>query len=438
LDFETLKKCRLVCKLWEYETTNKLLCIKTSPVTLTKDFDCSPDGFGFNSARCNHITIPTDLNPHLSEILLSNIVSSHGRQIKSLEIQNSGWTYSKIVKLFESFERLETLTFSGDFILPKTPSCHDNMKFKTLKSLTTLQVNLKDEHLQNLVNLEFLQQLFLHAPNLQNVQCWSNPFSNISSLQTTIFSKVLLRSIAHFHVDLKLGKQLSHLDINVDLRNQDLELLRKAKLPLKTLHIPIDSMVTSDVLDDLLSSLQKSLKRLKLTHKNCNRPAPTLETVTNLEVIAIHGSSHDTTADIPRGNSNANPNYLRGQLDVLNIVPIRMFPVALNSVPLTSLKEIQFLRVPYSPMDVNSFKFLFPNLRKIKASNLSDDTLRVIFRDCVSLKVLDAPEGLYSDAGITGISPLVQDIACNGVTNDLTCADDLRAFHSLVSLASKC
>ncbi|CAL8137143.1 unnamed protein product [Orchesella dallaii] len=453
-NYATRKTCRLVCADWERQAS-RFLNIKKSPYTLRIPSEndlrrCNEDIINENDTNeqicryydficippnCNYLIVPYNIGLNFYPIVYQ-ILLNFGQQIRFLELRNAHWTLAQLRDvLYKLAPKLEELVLAEDFVLPKVdpsssrvlvefdPKTHSIRQLLRLKSI---KLELQDENLQNLANLQFLQELFTVAPNVECIRGSTKAFTENAPPHTTIFSSLLFRSIAESQA-LITSKALKYLDINVELRNADIDLLQAANFPLHTFHLTLDMLASSVKVDGLLNSLKGSLRRLKITHRGCIRTSPNLVNLQNLEYFALHGYETELRGDPRRGDSIVLDQAL---YFVFRFVPLCLFPAFIEGCEaLTKIVELRLGQTFFARKDIYNLKSLFPCLKKLRASFLDDDTLGRICQDYPNLEELGAMDGKFSDMSITGISPQIQEIFQNGVTNEVK-------DHSLRELAS--
>lgn len=372
-------------------------------------------------ANSNCLIVPCNVGPNFYPTVCQ-LLLNYGRQIRFLELRNADWTVSQIRDvLYKYVPKLEELVLAEDFVLPKIDQNTKGLiefdpvtaEVKQLPKLRAIHLELQDENLQNLANLQFLQELFSIAPNVECIKGSTKPFSENSSPQTTIFSSLLFRSIAESDSLIRAGN-LGYLDINVEMRNADIDLLIAANFPLHTFHLTLDMVATAGKVDDLLSNIKGTLKRLKITHRGCIRTSPNMVNLQNLEYFAIHGYETELRS---RRNGIVVDQAL---YFVYRKVPLCLFPAFIEGCEaLKNLTELRLCSTFYAPKDIYNLKSLFPRLKKLRVSFLTDDTLARICLDYPDLEELGATKGLFSDTSICGIAPIIQEILKNGVTNQV-------------------
>lgn len=460
--FSTKKICRLISREWEREAT-KYLCIRKNPFTATvpsveayarlyRRDSSESDNEGeaqFQSqhnflclpANCNCLIVPCDIGPNFYPTVCQ-LLLNFGRQIRFLELRNADWTLSQLRDcLYRYLPKLEELVLAEDFVLPKINQKSNGLieydpqsnSVKLLPKLRSIKFELQDENLQNLANLQFLQELFTIAPNVESIRGSRKSFSQNSTQHSTIFSSLLFRSIAESEVLIRT-RSLTYLDINVEMRNADIDLLLAANFPLHTFHLALDMVATSPKVDTLLSSLKGTLRRLKITHRGCIRTSPNMINLQNLEYFALHGYETELRGDPRRRDSIVLDQAL---YFVFRFVPLCLFPGFIEGCEaLRKLTELRLCLAFYAPKDIYNLKSLFPCLKKLRVSFLNDDTLRRICTDYPDLEELGATEGVFTDTVLCGISPLIQEILHNGVTNDVK-DDRLRELPNITNMKSK-
>ncbi|OXA50715.1 hypothetical protein Fcan01_14121 [Folsomia candida] len=469
-DICTLKLCRLVCKFWEDEV-NRILPVKKCPIVLSSE--SVGDWVQEIEEKGSSITNNVILDGRMSSELCLKIKSAFHHspfKLEFLEIQSGPWTASQLRNVLHDLPNLKELTLSQNFILPKTDNQSREKKHKpmNLTNLHSLHLNLRDDYLQNLANGEFLIELCTSAPNLGQITCDGNRFSEPGFPSTTIFSKLLFRTV----LDIFGGgtnSLVTRLDINVDLRDEDVDLLHAAHLPLRYVHLPLNAGILPEKIDALLTSLKGSLKRLKMTYRSSACKLPALKSIRNLKHLAVHGTGSEmmgldnhfryrrrsnfgigfgpTNTFTPENKSSETNQYKYTDLDldigqtiyyVFNVVPVSLFPEEEPfSVPLLALRELCLNAVYYIPKDVSKLGTFFPNVKRLKMPFLDDDLLHAVIKSFPSLEALGATEGFFTDTILTGISPEVQDVLKNVKVSRAYNTRNLREFPSLRNLSSE-
>jgi hypothetical protein len=234
-------------------------------------------------------------------------------------------------------------------------------------------------------------------------------------------------------------------------------------------------VISIQTIDELLSSMQSTLIKLKITYRSTLVKLPSLENIINLKQFSIHGTGSEAMglADDrtryrrrssfgigfgPMSETTKITNLIDSKkvdetglykftdidldLDrtiyyIFNVVPSMLFSYSLDSLPLKNLQELQLNSVYYIPKDVFNMAIFFPNLRQLKMSFLDDSLLQSIITNFPHLEVLEATQGFFTDTAMTGVSFTVQDIFKNFKVSQAYNTERLREFPSILSLSSK-
>lgn len=153
-----------------------------------------------------------------------------------------------------------------------------------------------------------------------------------------------------------------------------------------------------------------------------------------LEYFALHGYETELRGDPRRGDSIVLDQAL---YFVFRFVPLCLFPAFVEGCEaLQNLTELRLNSTFYAPKDVFNLKSLFPCLKRLRVSFLNDDTLGKICQDYPNLEELGAMDGKFSDVSVCGISPQIQEIMQNGVTNEVK-DDKLRELPCVANMKRK-
>lgn len=223
--------------------------------------------------------------------------------------------------------------------------------------------------------------------------------------------------------DVSLPK-LKILDTNMRLRGPGLQQLGLKMFPIKQLDLTLLSDVGTRALQDVLTSLENSLQILKLKfHPRCHA-ADELEAIPPLKNL-----THLTL------------NGYRNSLKFLEILPALKFlclvrlrfskSISDKSIAIQGRggklgSKVECLEVhedfsrKCTKTEIATMKRLFPDLKRLKLENLTDDGLSAIFMSYPHLEGLDGMNGCYSDSGILGGD--VPTLECD-VLNDGGCDD---------------
>ncbi|ODM99822.1 hypothetical protein Ocin01_06853 [Orchesella cincta] len=393
LSYEDLKCSRLVCRTWEEESSTYLKDKFQIMINSEEKLRLFTEEFFHNRTFSHSVQIGPYMylgNPSAESYF--NYFGYFIKKLVLLKTQCSAFHLREI--LFRQAPNIEELTLHG--MTPGKCRFYENLHVydkDELPNLKVLNINLMSTQGEHMLH-HFLYDLFSVTPNLQKI---SVPSPQYKGFLKTLIAVLLESTEVPF-------KYLKHVDALFSFGDGHLELLKNRKLPLESLNLQLMPNVTIDLLIPLLESLSGSLKKLRLYfYLTRFKELPSQLKLDNLQHLTLdtyQGSLRFTT-NLPQLKSLTVTMKCNEELEEA----FQSDPVNGELWTCESLKSFTavFSVVESCPPHlVSKLAKCFPSLTSIDLQGLTDSSLRVIFISFPKLEELSAPQGFYSDSGITG------------------------------------
>lgn len=413
--YTELKDLRLVCQTWEYEAAFVLRTrtqVRFPSESHVKEYLSQLE----TNNCCESYEFNSDIPLHSPTA--KEFFKTFGHHITFLKLHQISWRGEELWELLEQYlgnlkelsirlyipsgghghftpKSWEVTSSNGQLVM--TPLYPNNLpKLRWLKLNFTIEKQFKTSPppSPDVTHPQILYEIFKAFPNIEELTCpnwpvYIPPKTNVSSL---VFNIILNPETP----DLKL-QRLSKIHINANLNDIQLFQLMEKNFPLEELRLEVHPEMKGYALYFLLQSLDHTLKTLILTFR-CGgyeeRDFDDFPTLKNLRYLALH--------------------QFIGPIDfVLKHLP-GLQTLLLNDVILesdihqryrqhTGLEELIFEGRNYNALaQLYILSKMFPRLKKLRAENVDDTMLRVIFIKLPHLEVLYA-DGKFSDEGVCGI-----------------------------------
>lgn len=435
LKFSDLKPFRQVCSLWNEEACKHfrhkakvVLNGEENVVAYTKLFN-SPT----STAQAFHTSFELQGDIELGSFSVQRFFDLFGEKIKYMCFSRVKWKQTELRDLlFEKLPDLEELGFEvracsdpqlfsvgddpgqagGEALQPRDHSGAVLAKVRVLRLNGPSRPEETKPFLRDLLhaspNVEVISSLKtstmsnpLPMPFIQYI-CQAMNYGTADDLVNLPCASSV--AIADAILETKCSKlsKLATLGVNMRLRTQGLDQLALKGYPLRQLDLTVMSDVTSCTLQKMLSSVRNTLKILKLKFQP-GGPVP-IEFVTpelsKLESLSLNGYK----------NSLKFLEHLPN-LKVLILIRINL-QRALAMEPVQCRKPFviesfqvfeEFSMGGLACDTIRLLALLFPQVKELKLENLCDGSLVEVFEEFPLLEDLNALNGFYTDAGVTGI-----------------------------------
>lgn len=394
-----------MCRTWEYEASlflrnrtqvrfpsNAIVIQYLS--NLTSNFCC--ESYEFNS------DIPLN-SPSAQEFF-----HLFGSNITFLKLHQINWTGDELWDLLERhLQNLKELSIRihipSDIHGHFKPKKKNDENYDSLPNLRWLKLSFAIERQlktsppppPEVTHPRIVQEIFEAFPNIEQLTCpnWPVFLPPKTNVSTLVFNIILNPETP----DLKLNR-LSKIHINANLNDMQLFQLMAKNFPLEELRLEVDPEMKGYALYFLLQSLDKTLKTLILTFR-CggydDRDFDDFPTLKNLRYLALHqyiGSIDFVLKHLPG---------LKTLL--LNDIILESDAHSQKCWQHTGLEQLIFEGRNYNALaQLYILSKMFPRLKKLRAENVDDTMLRVIFIKLPFLEVLHA-DGKFTDEGVSGI-----------------------------------
>jgi len=449
LDLADLKTCRQVSRSWNQEALRN---IKSKGKIVIQDEEKLIQFVNlFKNSFISFSNFELSGDIDLGSPLAIHFFRVFGKSAKFVFFNRVRWRDSELKNiLFDMLPSLEVLAvearaYSDRRLFPKEDSDNDYrlpnikvLKLNVFSFITELTTPFLRDLLRVCVNLEKISSLRTEKRNplpMQFIQYVCNEMNYDTAddvVNMPFASDIAIAEAIIESKDVKLNK-LAYLDANMRLRTHGIHQLAFRGFPLKQMDLTIMSDVDTKSLHDLLRSVESTLTTFKLKfHPRCSAAneyaVPPLK---NLTSLTLNGYKHSLK-------------FLETLPNLKSLQLIRLyFSTALEKEPISFkfTSQLQSLEVyeDFSPKcSRNTVQFLvqlFPGIQFLKLENLTDLAMSAIFSGYPTLVELDAMNGLYSDASITGIPQNVFESIDDPY--EMAVFDDLRQTESLASMKSK-
>lgn len=393
LPYRDLKSSRLVCRRWEEEGSSHLKDKFQIIINSDEKLRLFTEEFFHNRTFSHSVQIGPYLylgNPAAESYF--NLYGFFIKRLVLLKTQCSAFHLREI--LFRQAPNVEELTLHG--MTPGKCRFYENLHVydkDELPNLKILNINLMSTQGEHMLH-HFLYDLFSVTPNLQKISVPSPQYKGF--LKTLI--AVLLES-----TELPF-KHLNNVDALFSFGDGHLEMLKNRKLPLQSLNLQLMPNVTIDLLIPLLESLSESLKKLRLYfYLTRFKELPNQLELKNLRNL---------TLDTYQGSLKFTSNLAQLKSLTVTMKCNEELEEALQSDPADeeawSCDSLKSFRAVFSVVEscpphlVSKLAKCYPSLTSLDLQGLTDSSIRVLFISFPKLEQLSAPQGFYSDSGITG------------------------------------
>lgn len=363
-----LRKCRQVCRFWESEVSPVLKKRSKVNIKTEKSLEEYANYEPALSKLCQCIDIKNEVK--LKNVATQNFFKTYGHKIKSLDISfHHEYGSAVIAEILPSLCNLEELCLNGraHFLYDESSRSTLIEAFPNLKSLFIYDSSFDLNGFEpRRIWAENVFHILAGAPNLEKV--FYAPF--LESRAKMFFEILKCQPIHH--------SRLSHLHINhLWMNPEETNILIGKTYPLKYVHLVLTSHLTRNALNELLLSVQETLRELTLTFTDGTsclefHPICHLDRVTKLSMIGYDGPL------------------------IVNHAPsLKLFVISLPENPISPDKieinpnleelEIYDFQVKY---DVGHLKALFKKFEKLKllkVNNVNNDILRAIYAHLTEL-----------------------------------------------------